>query len=223
MGNAISSQRAFSDRLYRVIFYIINDFLFSGGRPFTLIESLYIRYFDSKIRQKVTYEIGDVVDYENPRVIGRNRRPAHAFLRAFKNTQDCLQYWSNNDRKDSDLENIHYITGEAGKPSEEHSWSFLLVGTPACSPENWEKPSFSTVEKKSKDAEKWNHIPMPSKKIILFMKYCTYYCKITHSNIWLLSFLIILFIIIIIFFYSPFFNFFNYLLHRSRKISSSHV
>ena len=89
MGNVISNQRGFMDRVYQLIFYLTGDFLFAGGKMFAIIEWLYIRNFDSKIRQKVKYDVGDVVDHENPRVVGRNRRPAHTFLRSFERTEEC--------------------------------------------------------------------------------------------------------------------------------------
>jgi hypothetical protein len=147
MGNSISSQRMFMDNAYKFLFWLTGTFLFDGGKVFPLIQWLYIRSFDSKIRQKVTYEVGEVVDYENPRVVGRHRRPAHAFLRSFKATEECLRYWSDNNRSDSLLDNIHYLTGEAGKPVDDQSWKFLLVGTPKESPAGWEKPDFKTESK----------------------------------------------------------------------------
>ena len=121
---------------------------------FSIIEYLYKYYFDSQLRQKVTYEVGAVVDYENPRVVGRNRRPAHSFLRSFQSPEDCLKYWSDANRTDKDLKNVLYLTGEAGKPSEEHSWSFLLVGNPKLSPKNWELPTGG-------DTGIWNSIALP--------------------------------------------------------------
>ena len=162
MGNAISNQRGFMDRVYQLIFYLTGDFLFAGGKMFAIIEWLYIRNFDSKIRQKVKYDVGDVVDHENPRVVGRNRRPAHTFLRSFERTEECLSYWSDSNRSDTTLKNVHYLTGEAGKPSDEYSWKFLLVGSPKESPKNWELPSFGTESISSEgESDNWNYISMP--------------------------------------------------------------
>lgn len=150
------------DSVHELFFYLAGDLLFAGGKMFAIIEWLYIKNFDSKIRQKVTYDVGDVVDHENPRVVGRNRRPAHAFLRSFKKTEECLRYWLDNNRSDTTLSNVHYLTGEAGKPSDEFSWKFLLVGTPKESPKNWELPSFNPdLNNNGEKSDSWNHIPMP--------------------------------------------------------------
>lgn len=166
MGNCISSQRSFTDTLYKILFYLSSNLLFDGGNIFAFIQWLYIRNFDSKIRQRVTYEIGDVVDYENPRIVGRNRRPAHAFLRSFTTTEECIRFWSDNNRLDSSLENVHYLTGEAGKPVNDQSWKFLLVGNPKESPKGWELPNFNT-DSKAKTEEvitptTWSFIALPA-------------------------------------------------------------
>lgn len=160
MGNIIAGQRGFIDRMYQFLFYLTGEFLFAGGTAFHIIEYLYKLYFDSKIRQKVTYQIGDEVDYENPKIVGRNRRPAHAFLRSFKKTEECLRYWSDSNRSDTDLKNVLFLTGEAGKPSEEHNWKFLLVGNPKECPNSWEQPEYTSV------AGTWVYIPLPGRKSI---------------------------------------------------------
>ena len=164
MGNSISSQRTFTDTAYKILFCLSGTVLFDGGKVFSFIQWLYIRNFDSKIRQKVTYEVGEIVDYENPRIVGRHRRPAHAFLRSFKTTEECLRYWSDGNRSDSLLDNIHYLTGEAGKPVNDQSWKFHLVGTPKESPAGWEKPDFKT-ESEAKTGKvinkSWDCIALP--------------------------------------------------------------
>lgn len=164
MGNSISSQRTFTDNLYKFLFWLTGTFLFDGGKVFSMIQWLYIRNFDSKIRQKVTYDVGDVVDYENPRIVGRHRRPAHTFLRSFKSTEECIRFWSDSNRTDSLLDNIHYLTGEAGKPVNDQSWKFLLVGTPKESPAGWEQPSFNTESKAvtaGNCCKNWDFIALP--------------------------------------------------------------
>lgn len=163
MGGAISSQRSFTDTLYRNLFWLSTTVLFDGGNVFAFVQVLYRRYFDTNIRQKVTYEVGEIVDHENSKIVGRNRRPAHAFLRSLKSTDECLRYWSDNDRLESALENIFYLTGEPGKPINDQSWKFRLVGSPKESPAGWELPDFKAESASSskKPTGSWDSIALP--------------------------------------------------------------
>ena len=165
MGNFISKQRKLNDILFNLVGYIGTDLLHAPGLPYDLIHWIYGAYFDSHLRQKVLYDVGEVVDHENPKIVGRNRRAAHAFLRSFKSTEECLAYWSDSNRTDSTLQSVFYLTGEAGMPLNDGSWKFLLVGSPKESPEGWELPTFSTEIKSSKqkdiDANNWNTIALP--------------------------------------------------------------
>lgn len=154
MGNYIANNRGLMDCLYNFFFYLTGNLLFAGGFLFTWVEFFYIKYFDTNLRQKVTYDLGEIVDYENPRIVGRNRRPAHAFLRSFNNKGECISYWNSFNRLDSSLDNVLYLTGEPGKPLKDNSWKFALVGNPKESPIGWEQPSYE----KSKD---WDFISLP--------------------------------------------------------------
>lgn len=156
MGAYISNNRWLMENLYDFFFYLSGTLLFAGTFPFEIIQYFYRQQFDSKLRQKVTYNIEDINDYENPRIQGRNRRPAHAFLRSFADKKECLEYWSNHNRLDSELDNVFYLTGEAGKPIDDNSWKFMLVGDPKKSPTGWELPTYDT-----KVSKRWNSIALP--------------------------------------------------------------
>lgn len=159
MGAALIYQRSVIETLFDLVEYLTGETLFNGAPVFRFAESLYIKYFDGNVRQKVTYDVSEVVDYENPRVVGRNRRPAHALLRSFTSREECINYWSNKDRKISDLSNICFLTGEAGNPLDDKTWSFLLVGSPKACPKNWESSSYSAADMKN---DKWTHTALPS-------------------------------------------------------------
>ena len=165
MGNFISKQRRLNDFAFHMLEYIGKDLLHAPGLPYDLIQWMYSSFFDSHLRQKVSYDVGEVVDYENPKIVGRNRRSAHAFLRSFKTTDECLTYWSDSNRTDSTLHNVFYLTGEAGMPLNDGSWKFLLVGTPKESPLGWELPTFNTDNKSAKQEDveinNWNTIAVP--------------------------------------------------------------
>ena len=134
MGVALScflNQRSVIEFLFDVVEHLTGETLFNGSFLFRYMEGLYMKYFDSKIRQKVNYDItGEPVDHENPKIVGRNRRPAHALLRSFQDKDECMLYWVNPNRKISSLHNIHFLTGEPGIPLDDQTWSFLLVGSP---------------------------------------------------------------------------------------------
>ena len=134
MGVALScflNQRAVIEALFELVEHLTGVTLFNGSYLCRSLEGLYLTYFDTKIRQKVNYDItGEPVDHENPKIVGRHRRPAHALLRSFQDKEECMLYWANPNRKISSLHNIHFLTGEPGIPLNDKTWSFLLVGTP---------------------------------------------------------------------------------------------
>jgi acyl-CoA-binding protein len=80
--------------------YLMLDFFFSGGYVYYLFEMFYILTFESFVRQPRTAarvaldKLKPVPDHENPLVIGRKRRPAHAPLRSFEDKRSALLYWS---------------------------------------------------------------------------------------------------------------------------------
>ena len=101
MGNIIPSilyRRNVTEALIALLNYVMFYGIFAGGTVFPWVEWLYIRQFESK-RQKRSKErqLEDeskaVVDWENPGVTGRNRRKAHAPLKAFSSKEDALKYW----------------------------------------------------------------------------------------------------------------------------------
>ena len=134
MGISLScflNQRSVIEFLFDVVEHLTGETLFNGSYLFKYMEGMYVKHFDTKIRQKVNYDItGEVVDHENPQIVGRNRRPAHALLRSFQDKEECMLYWANPNRKISSLHNIHFLTGEPGIPLDDKTWSFLLVGSP---------------------------------------------------------------------------------------------
>jgi hypothetical protein len=163
MGAALSSflyHRSVIETLFDVVEHLTGETLFNGSPLFRFAESLYIKYFDKNIRQKVTYTVDDAaVDHENPRVVGRNRRPAHALLRAFGSRDVATAYWADSDRKISTLNNVHFLTGEAGEPLDDGAWRFLLVGSPAQTPAGWAAPGRPA---EAAAAAAWGPVALPS-------------------------------------------------------------
>lgn len=88
-------------QLEGLVEYLMLDLLFEGGFLYWIIEMIYIMTFDRSQRQlrseeRVLIEAADenVPDWENPKVIGRHRRRAHAALRSFPDIPISVAFWS---------------------------------------------------------------------------------------------------------------------------------
>ena len=126
---------------------------YSGGFLFSVLEKIYIFTFDWNIRQRKPKPKSNnaagasvVNDWENPRIVGRNRRPPHASLRGFCNCNPS----NNSITASSNLkENVLYLTGYENNMC----WKFHLVGNPSNAPGGWEAMEY--------DDKKWCDIELP--------------------------------------------------------------
>ena len=159
-------RRWFTVRVMALLEYLMLDLLFAGGFLFSMIERIYLRTFDSSQRMKRTRERiendsrqGAVSpDWENPAVVGRHRRRAHAPLHSFASRQAALCYFeksaSDNRRNELVRPNIMMLTGRCGSPDSSHGWQFCLVGDPFQAPLLWNTTMFTP-------SECWHPIALP--------------------------------------------------------------
>ena len=75
--------------------------LFEGGLAYWVLEQLYLWTFEISTRQQRSKNrlVEDEArakepDWENPHVVGRNRRKAHAPLRSFPDIVTSVSYWT---------------------------------------------------------------------------------------------------------------------------------
>jgi hypothetical protein len=153
-----------------IIFYL----LFPGSLLATLAQRMYIRLFDSFLRQRYpkaqsstsdSYRRRDnntqtlaVPDWENPTVFGRNRRVMCSNAVSFSSRCEIISYYRRSavDRLESSLPGVQMLTGLPGKPSENSAgWKFLLVGSPDESPKGWNGKSFQ-------DHANWETVSLPN-------------------------------------------------------------
>src|SRR5512141_314139 len=78
-------------------------------------------------------------DWENPRIVGRNKQPAHATLVPYTDLNTALS----GKREQSPY--FQLLNGD---------WQFHFAPTPDAAPENFYRPDF--------DARNWSTIPVPS-------------------------------------------------------------
>lgn len=135
---------------------LIGGFLSPGGHLFTLLEKWYhsslTRLIADELAQagvingpggaKIDQSKETAADWDNPNVVGRKRRPAHAPLRAFPDTASAREFWADLVADPTKIphnvtSNVMMLTGEPGEPSMQGNWEFLLVGDPKLAPTNW--------------------------------------------------------------------------------------
>ena len=132
--------------------YLILDFFYSGGYVFYTLECIYYNFFDYFFRQSdpkrplPSLSLTSLMknkDWENPMIVGRNRRLPHTQLRSFSSVNNAISYWNskmkyNCDGSDSGgsggsgswksgymkyCDNIYYITNNNGSSNDDGSSS----------------------------------------------------------------------------------------------------
>ena len=175
-------KRLFYNRwLFRIICYLLNIIatrvLFCDKLLFWLLTIIYIKYFDYISRNKdIKYfhnqkviknknddgtttnndDDNDVVDWENPKIVSRNKRFPHTILRSFRSIESALQFWEKGGQLNDQVKtcNVMYLTGLPGEPDPTNAWKFLLIGKPSHAPSNWTLPEYS-------DCKMWDNIALP--------------------------------------------------------------
>jgi hypothetical protein len=148
---AVFYSSAVINLVIKIVEYFMFELLYSGGWIFYLAEILYIYTFDWFIRQTSScssFEKKERVDWEDPKVFGRNRRRMHTRLRSFPSYQAALEYWrvGGGDANNDMLSNISLLTGRAGSPQGSSPWNFSMFPSPTSLPPNWEKKNFKGID-----------------------------------------------------------------------------
>eukprot|EP01041_Mallomonas_annulata_P010826 gene10826-22579_t len=116
----------------------------------------YVLNRQNQKQQPMSTENNEHSYWENPKVIGKNRRPPHTLLRAFKNYSTAMlnfkKYMYLQSKPDSD--SVFFLTGASGDSSNSPSWKFTLIGSPIDSPKSWQKKQF--------DDSSWNNVKLPA-------------------------------------------------------------
>ena len=167
MGNSFTrlrNHRLLVDALCSLFEYLVFNVLFPGTFVFRYFENSYINSFEATQRnprprdQIALDESKDIPDWENPLVVGRNRRPTHTPLHAFISPYESLQYWNPTYPKYLQHSSNKMFLSNSTLTLEDHApsmWDFVLVGSPELVPHNW------FLQSKVCD-EDWKSIPVPS-------------------------------------------------------------
>ena len=145
--------------------YITFYLIFPGGTVFEVVQYLYCLGFNWFVRQKdprqrksyIRNLSTDALDWENPRVIGRNRRRIHASSVCGYDSSDVREQM-NNDAQYTSSGCIMLLTGEPGEPNEAELWDFLLVGSPAECPAGWTAEGYTCLS----EGSTWCGISLPN-------------------------------------------------------------
>lgn len=156
-------RRAVMSRLIKVVDFLMFELLFAGGTVFWLVEMFYNSTFEILQRMKRTKEqqhqdkLCGAPDWENPRVVGRNRRAPHAPLHGFASKAASIEYWLKGAPPDRAhlTENVMLLTGRAGTP-QHTGWTFCLVGDPDKTPEQWNMPGYQELP------GEWTAVALPA-------------------------------------------------------------
>ena len=117
--------------------YVTFTVIISGSPIFQFTQSLFNFFFNILFRSTKPTKESTTYDWENPEVVGRNRRPPHVKLFSFKNKNVAIQYWSKSNNRDlktrnSFIEsNMHYLTGS------NYEWDFAIIGSPNLLSKSW--------------------------------------------------------------------------------------
>lgn len=139
--------RAIHEKIAQILDFVVFYLLFPGTAFYWIVEKAYLLTFDRYIRQQSAIDPSAPLDWENPLVIGRKRRKAHAAAQEFRCRSLALKHGKEKvaDRvacaaRGSDL---LMLTGDPGCPDDSTtSWDFLLVGDPLSCPLGWEAADF---------------------------------------------------------------------------------
>lgn len=155
--------------------YLIFEVLYPGGWGlFYIFEFLYIYLFDWNVRKPVARMDFDIYDWENPKIVGRNRRRMKCFSKNFLSKDNAIEYWRlrNNlismDETTSEYELLRsnaeqllnecriMLTNPPGGGANNNDWEFALVGFPTDEPAGWQTYSDSN------NNNKWVPMEVPS-------------------------------------------------------------
>mmetsp|Transcript_35185 Transcript_35185/g.35827 ORF Transcript_35185/g.35827 Transcript_35185/m.35827 type:complete len:1262 (+) Transcript_35185:57-3842(+) len=145
--------------LINIVMFMMDCIMYftgAGGFVYWIAESYYAFTFEYLLRQKSRNCTAKANPWENPRVVGKNRRPPHTVLNSFKSFSESIA----NYRKDTGgssvytSENLYYLTGDAGDAGNSNSWDFKLVGSPEQSPPEWNSRDF--------ESKNWDQIKLPA-------------------------------------------------------------
>lgn len=168
------------DRIVRVLLNVLTPYveyicfylLFPGGTIYAIVQYLYIKLFNILIRHgdrtkrknsfesKSQHGLGGrnmIPDWENPQMVGRNRRAAHTDGRSFLSGNELFRHYRN-DSQNTPLDTIFLLTGEPGIPGGNLMWKFLLVGSPEESPPGWNNEVYSC----DLPLDAWNAVALPN-------------------------------------------------------------
>jgi beta-galactosidase/beta-glucuronidase len=133
--------RGLLSRLTPYLEYICFYFIYPGGLVSNVAQFFYKLLFNWLFRQRAARKAVNargLPDWENPAVIGRSRRRAHA--------------------RSESLETVLMLTGESGVPDPSRSWQFQLVGSPNDVPQSWNEGWDSESERE----RAWETIALPN-------------------------------------------------------------
>lgn len=142
--------------------FVAGSAVYAGSYIFSYLELMYIRDFDTKHRQIKatdvrTDEKSTVSEkWENPEIVGENRRSAHTVLHSFRSADKALKYWSDEQVDEQVYCNKMLLTGYPGLPNPDKLWQFLLVGSPVDAPHGWELRGFDT------STGHWSDVSLPA-------------------------------------------------------------
>ncbi len=144
----------------------------------SLLTWLYIKAFDVFIRQNIPpinkeklLRAGKVMHHQNsndaleslprqqnPKEVGRCRRPMHSKFRSFQKKSHAIGYGCRKGIHDEDCNaHIMLLTGKAGVPDENNPWDFELIGDPFDLPDHligWHELQF--------DSSSWSKVSLPN-------------------------------------------------------------
>jgi beta-galactosidase len=157
--------------VYGIVHFIIDNFLGASTWGFAYLQVRYLATFNESYRQHRKQERlkqdldangeSGAPDWENPKIVGRNRVDAHTPLRAFVSEEAALRFWKGGvgSMLDPCVEasacHKHYLTGRAGCPEGSQPWRFTLVGSPKQVPKGWMQASYAD------SAEPWVSMMLP--------------------------------------------------------------
>jgi hypothetical protein len=135
--------------------YLSNEVFYSGKTMFRFFEWIYLFTFDSFARQRTSQDLltSPPADWENPKIVSRNKRPPHTILRCFHSSELALKFW--HEQCDSNKAcNLFYLTGLVGQPDPSKVWKFCLLDSPENTPSDWQM--FDFIE------EEWDSVALPN-------------------------------------------------------------
>jgi hypothetical protein len=163
-----------------IMFYV----LFPGGVVFSTAQLLYYHTFDWSMRQRIKESSsepnhgGGDAEWEDPMVVGRNRRTMYSDVSHFKSRLSLFQYCRDylfstrtyNRITDKDPTRKEFspstilLTGEPGLPDNTNHWMFLLVSDPSSAPLGWEQIDYqpdSHLQDGTSCQYRWIEVQLP--------------------------------------------------------------